>query len=274
MSDLQRSFAKAKLAGLPLEAPMPLDPFREDDENEAGPTDESQSLPDSAQDEDSSSASSASSTSSTGTIKPNRKHLFARPTGNPLEPLSWASYFAREYFVQNVRPEEVVIHHVYLTVPKNNGPLFVLHHGAGSSALSFAVFATELHNALPDAGVLSLDARGHGETVVTSNDGTIKREPHDLNIALLSSDLSDAVKLIQAKLDWPRLPDLILIGHSLGGAIITDVASRRALGTAVLGYAVLDVVEGSAMDALQQMNLYLAMRPKSFPSLASAINWQ
>lgn len=31
---------------------------------------------------------------------------------------------------------------------------------------------------------------------------------------------------------------------------------------------------GSAVDALQQMNLYLAMRPKTFPSLASAIDWQ
>lgn len=31
---------------------------------------------------------------------------------------------------------------------------------------------------------------------------------------------------------------------------------------------------GSAMEALQKMNLYLATRPKSFPSLASGIEWQ
>ncbi|KAI4268140.1 MAG: hypothetical protein L6R38_007941 [Xanthoria sp. 2 TBL-2021] len=273
MSELQRSFAKAKLAGLPSEAPLPLETFREEDEYPEGQADEFHSLSESAQDEDSSSASSASSASSTGTIKPNRKHLFARPTGNPLEPLPWTGYFAQEYYLENVRPDEVVIHHVYLTPPAKKGPLFALHHGAGSSGLSFAVFATELRKALPDAGILSVEARGHGETVVKLNDGTIKGEPHDLSIALLSSDLSDTVQLVQAKLDWPHLPDIVLIGHSLGGAIITDVASRGTLGTAVLGYAVLDVVEGSAMDALQQMNLYLAMRPKTFPSLASAIDW-
>ncbi|KAI4263454.1 MAG: hypothetical protein L6R42_001397 [Xanthoria sp. 1 TBL-2021] len=273
MSELQRSFAKAKLAGLPSEAPLPLEIFPEEDEYPEGRADGFHSLSESAQDEDSSSASSASSASSTGTIKPNRKHLFARPTGNPLEPLPWTGYFAQEYYLENVRPDEVVIHHVYLTPPANKGPLFVLHHGAGSSGLSFAVFATELRKALPDAGVLSVEARGHGETVVKSNHGTIKGEPHDLSIVLLSSDLSDTVKLVQAKLDWPHLPDIVLIGHSLGGAIITDVVLRGTLGTAVLGYAVLDVVEGSAMEALQQMNLYLAMRPKTFPSLASAIDW-
>ncbi|CAO1597925.1 Protein phosphatase methylesterase 1 [Xanthoria calcicola] len=272
MSELQRYFAKAKLAGLPSEALLPLDTFREEDESPEGQADEFCSWSESAQDEDSSSASS------TGTIKPNCKHLFAKPTGlsaggTLLKPLAWTRYFAQEYYLENVRPNGVVIHHVYLTPPANKGPLFVLHHGAGSSGLSFAVFAAELLEALPDAGVLSIEARGHGETVVKSNDGTIKGEPHDLSIGLLSSDLSKTVQLVQAKLGWPHLPDIVLIGHSLGGAIITDVASRGTLGTAVLGYIVLDVVEGSAVDALQQMNLYLAMRPKTFPSLASAIDW-
>lgn len=78
MSHLQRSFAKAKLAGLPFEPPLPLNTFLEEDEAE----DQMKSLPESAADDDSSSASSASSASSTGTIKPSpSKHLFARPKG-------------------------------------------------------------------------------------------------------------------------------------------------------------------------------------------------
>lgn len=78
MSDLQRSFAKAKLAGLPFEPPLPLHAFLEEDEAE----DQLNSLPESTADDDSSSASSASSASSTGTIKPSpSKHLFARPKG-------------------------------------------------------------------------------------------------------------------------------------------------------------------------------------------------
>ena len=41
------------------------------------------------------------------------------------------------------------------------------------------------------------------------------------------------------------MPDLILVGHSLGGAVVVDVARGGALGKAVQGYAVLDVVEGT-----------------------------
>ena len=80
MSELQRSFAKAKLAGLPIEPPLPPEQFYEDQEDNE--VDELKPLPDSIQDDDSSSASSASSASSTGTIRPSpSKHLFARPKG-------------------------------------------------------------------------------------------------------------------------------------------------------------------------------------------------
>lgn len=79
MSDLQRSFAKAKLAALPFQ--LPLSPQEEeDDDEEIGQDDElvddRRPSPDSAQDDDDSSASSASST---GTIMPSpSKNLFAR----------------------------------------------------------------------------------------------------------------------------------------------------------------------------------------------------
>lgn len=66
----------------------------------------------------------------------------------------------------------------------------------------------------------------------------------DLSLPTLSQDLLDVILLTQKKLDWPILPDLILIGHSLGGAVVTDVAANGKLGNAVLGYAVLDIVEG------------------------------
>lgn len=72
---------------------------------------------------------------------------------------------------------------------------------------------------------------------------------------------------------WEELPLLVLIGHSLGGAVVTDVAKSGELGNAVLGYAVLDVVEGSAIDALQSMQTYLSTRPAGFPTLESGIEW-
>ena len=81
------------------------------------------------------------------------------------------------------------------------------------------------------------------------------------------------VNAVKAHMKWTTLPDIILIGHSLGGAVVTEVAHERLLGPSLLAYGVLDVVEGSAMDALKSMDTYLSTRPKSFPSLASGIEW-
>ena len=93
MSELQRSFAKAKLAGLPFEPPLPhyaspgidseVDAEEEEEGEQEEELDDLKPLPDRrSTDDDSSSASSASSASSTGTIKPSpSKHLFARPKG-------------------------------------------------------------------------------------------------------------------------------------------------------------------------------------------------
>jgi protein phosphatase methylesterase 1 len=120
--------------------------------------------------------------------------------------------------------------------------LFVTHHGAGSSGLTFAALAAEIRKLLPRAGVLSLDARGHGHTVVSpSKEGDTTL---DLSLKTLSDDMIDTIRLTQARLGWEELPPLVLVGHSLGGAVVTDVAKRGVFGDKVLAYAVLDVVEG------------------------------
>ncbi|KAK2765429.1 Protein phosphatase methylesterase 1 [Arachnomyces sp. PD_36] len=153
-----------------------------------------------------------------------------------------------------------------------------MHHGAGSSGLSFAACAGEIRSILPTAGILSLDARGHGSTTLNklntsdpeSNDGQLEA---DLSLETLSRDVVFVVKQTKEKMKWEELPDLVLVGHSLGGAVMTDVAKKAELGSKVLAYAVLDVVEGSAMDALQSMETYLSTRPSHFPSLVSGIEW-
>ncbi|KAL2065081.1 hypothetical protein VTL71DRAFT_4221 [Oculimacula yallundae] len=267
MSDLQRSFAKAKLASYP--ATMPPIPYQEADEEEE--TDNfNTELP---TDDDSSSASSASSASSTGTIIPSQnQNLFARPQGSPnkrtMDQIPWTTYFERELFLESATETSTIVHHAYLTSPVGNAPLFVTHHGAGSSGLSFAVMTAEIRKRLPSAGILSLDARGHGVTV-------IKPEPEimDLSLETLSADLISVLQKAKAQMNWEQMPMLVLIGHSLGGAVVTDVAKSGKLGNSVLGYAVLDVVEGSAIDALQSMQTYLSTRPAGFPSLESGIEW-
>ncbi|CZT47998.1 probable protein phosphatase methylesterase 1 [Rhynchosporium secalis] len=267
MSDLQRSFAKAKLASYP--ATMPPIPFRESEQDEESDHFNTE-LP---IDDDSSSASSASSASSTGTIIPSRnENLFARPQGSPnkrtMDQIPWTTFFERELFLESVTESSTIVHHAYLTSPVGNAPLFVTHHGAGSSGLSFAVMTAEIRKRLPSAGILSLDARGHGATTITPEPKII-----DLSLQTLSADLISVLDKAKTQMNWEEMPLIVLIGHSLGGAVVTDVAKSGKLGNSVLGYAVLDVVEGSAIDALQSMQTYLSTRPAGFPSLESGIEW-
>ncbi|KUJ23992.1 phosphatase methylesterase [Mollisia scopiformis] len=276
MSDLQRAFAKAKLSSYPATMPPTIPPFIEADEEEeeTGHFDiESAELP---HDDDSSSASSASSASSTGTIIPSQNQkLFARPQGSPnkrtMDQIPWTTYFERELFLPSPSADTTITHHVYLTSPIGpSAPLFITHHGAGSSGLSFAALTSELRKRLPNAGILSLDARGHGSTTISPSQET---EILDLSLETLSSDLLTVIERTKLQMGWETMPPLILIGHSLGGAVVTDVAKSGKLGNSLLGYAVLDVVEGSAIDALQSMQTYLSTRPAGFPSLESGIEW-
>lgn len=262
MSDLQRAFAKAKLASYPAMPPNSFDETEEDEE-----TDGFTELP---VDDDSSSASSASST---GTIVPSsNRHLFARPHGLPnrrkLDPIPWTTYFEREIYLESSTNFSTITHHAYLTSPVGTAPLFVTHHGAGSSGLSFAVLGVEIRKQLPSAGILSLDARDHGSTKITPEQATL-----DLSLETLSADFVSIISQTKSQMGWKEMPPLVLIGHSLGGAVVTDVAKSGKLGDAVLGYAILDVVEGSAIDALQSMETYLLTRPLGFPSVESGIEW-
>ncbi|RMJ19043.1 Protein phosphatase methylesterase 1 [Fusarium euwallaceae] len=261
MSDLQRAWAKSKYG-------MSNDIFNELDEEQE--TDQVPELPEPV-DDDSSSASSASSVSSTGTVipSPNQK-LFARPQGvargRTLEQIPWTTYFERELSLRSEQDPEVV-YHAYLTSPVDKGPLFVMHHGGGSSGLSFAVVASEIKKRLPAAGILAIDCRGHGSTVVPGDAAL------DLRLETLSTDLFNVIQLTKSEMKWPGMPPIVLVGHSLGGAVVTDLAKTGRLGTSVLGYVVLDVVEGSAIDALQSMHTYLSTRPSGFATLQAGIDW-
>lgn len=279
MSELQRRWAKAKMDALGGNA---SNSTGEEEEEEQGAVDDGRASFDS---------DSASSASSTGTVVPSASHnLFARPPGTArgrgaslggsgsgggggrtLEPIPWTAFFERELFL-DAGDGSGIVHHAYVTSPTGSSPLFVMHHGAGSSGLSFAVVGAEIRKRLPSAGILSLDARDHGLTKAPGDLGK------DLSLATLSSDLLAVIRLAQTQMHWPELPPLILVGHSLGGAVVTDLAYSGRLNTTptsspLLGFAVLDVVEGSAMDALQSMQTYLGTRPPGFPTLENGIEW-
>lgn len=159
-----------------------------------------------------------------------------------LDPLPWTAFFDQELSLDCSIPQERMRYHAYFNPPAASGPLFVAHHGAGSSGLSFATLASEIKRILPEAGILAPDARGHGETVLQHTSGCPPQL--DFSFATLSRDLESVIRATQEKMGWSELPGIILVGHSLGGAVVTDLAKRGPLGDKVLGYAVLDVVEG------------------------------
>lgn len=59
----------------------------------------------------------------------------------------------------------------------------------------------------------------------------------------------------------------------MGGAVAVHAAATEQLPT-LAGLIVIDVVEGTAMEALASMQSFLRSRPKHFPSLEQAIEWR
>lgn len=61
--------------------------------------------------------------------------------------------------------------------------------------------------------------------------------------------------------------------YSMGGSVVVNVAHKRKFKN-IIGVTVLDVVEGSAIDALSSMTKILNSRPKIFNSNEQAIQWR
>lgn len=59
----------------------------------------------------------------------------------------------------------------------------------------------------------------------------------------------------------------------MGGAVAVHVADLSHT-LDIIGLVVIDVVEGTAMDALSSMQSFLRNRPKSFSSIEEAISWR
>ncbi|CDS09566.1 hypothetical protein LRAMOSA10926 [Lichtheimia ramosa] len=177
-------------------------------------------------------------------------------------PVSWDKYFDT---CQDIAiPNTSDVFRVYRIdgSANTNTPVFIFHHGAGHSGLSFALTASHIKEMTDgQCSIVALDARGHGDTQ-TSNDT-------DYSLNTLSDDL---VNVIQALYDGQDTPDLILVGHSMGGSVVVDVTSRKRLKN-VVGVCVLDVVEGSAMDALSSMTSILNTRPQQFKNIEQAVQW-
>lgn len=103
--------------------------------------------------------------------------------------------------------------------------------------------------------------RGHGESK-TSN---------DLNLS--SETLAQDIISVISTLYGSDPPQIVLVGHSMGGAVAVHTAAAEKLPT-LAGLVVIDVVEGTAMEALASMQSFLRSRPNHFGSLEQAIEWR
>lgn len=133
-------------------------------------------------------------------------------------------------------------------------------HGAGHSALSFAALARELKGT---STVISFDFRGHGDHYCENET--------DLSEDTLVADSIAVFKVIS---EMFRDSSIIMVGHSMGGSIATKTCSKiindhktDEWHKQLQGLFVIDVVEGSAMDALPFMENIVVSRPSEFKSL-------
>lgn len=143
-------------------------------------------------------------------------------------------------------------------------------HGAGDTALVWASMARHLvaDRRLAGIRVVAADLRGHG-----SSTSTCGGQPEDLCIERL---VSDAVWLCGALSRTFADADLVLLGHSLGGSLAARAAAeglRHTPPLPVRAVALLDAVEGTAVEGFPRTAAWLRARPSSFKSLDAAVAW-
>ncbi|KDR16494.1 protein phosphatase methylesterase 1 [Zootermopsis nevadensis] len=168
-------------------------------------------------------------------------------------PVKWSRYFSQ------CRDVAVNGNQFRVYCLGDSGPLLVLLHGGGFSALTWALFSSSV-TSMVGCQVLAIDLRGHGDTVTTNEE--------DLSAETMARDVGDVVTTLYET----DPPPVILIGHSMGGAIAVHAASANYIPS-LIGLAVIDVVEGTALDALASMQSFLRGRPTNFKSLEHAIEW-
>jgi len=190
-----------------------------------------------------------------------------RTPDSKFSPISASGFF--EQALQVSIPLRNLDCRIYYTPPKlgSNGTVMICHHGAGYSGLSFACLAKEITEMTKgECGVLSLDARRHGKTTST------EAADSDLSIDVLVADFCETIQILFR--DPSNCPTLLLVGHSMGGSVVVRSCPRLIEKKyRIAGVVVLDVVEGSAVEALPHMNSLLNARPDGFDSIEEAIGW-
>ena len=142
-------------------------------------------------------------------------------------------------------------------------------HGLNHTSEAFLPLLAHL-SSLPLCSA-RLDLRGHG----ASQRLAPAAQPLDLSAARLLLDLEEVLAAAAARLGSggggaPALP-VLLLGHSLGGALAAKLAPR--LGAGCAGLVLLDFVEGTAVPAIPAALAALAATPRALASVDEAVAW-
>ncbi|CAO3571860.1 unnamed protein product [Mortierella alpina] len=187
---------------------------------------------------------------------------------NPYAPLDWKGFFDTKRTVPisaDLDPSGLTVNVYETNSHLTDVPLIVLHHGAGFCARSFATTARALKNLLGDqARLLSFDVRGHGET--TSSD------QNNLHVERLAKDLQNLLLTLYGPGSGGQepMPELFLVGHSMGGGVVTEFAAQEML-PGISAVAVLDMAEMNLDMAMTNIKAWCTTRPKAFDSLDQVV---
>lgn len=192
-----------------------------------------------------------------GMPKPPQAPVQNNPLKSQYDPLPWSDFYDTREMVDNKIP---------LYKAGTDGHLFFCLHGAGHSAQSFAAFAEKMKM---DNIVYAFDFRGHGEHY-TDNEVDLSEE----------TLVNETLRVLTHVQETNPTKSINLCGHSMGGSIATKTAQRitndmkdSVLYRALVSLFIIDVVEGTAMEALPFMEQIVKNRPYHFTDLQSVIKW-
>ncbi|CDK25268.1 unnamed protein product [Kuraishia capsulata CBS 1993] len=206
----------------------------------------------------------------------------------------WSQYFTRDdTFELSKTKYTLQSYYREPSGPSKNPVIFVAHHGAGSSAFTYGPLAERLvekfseqqqNDGVDDSeidtpGFFAFDSRGHGNSVLLNRAGDATKD--DYSVESLSADFAALIAQFFEAEDFQRKgirPSIFLVGHSLGGSVLTKVVKEELIKDqfvrrCVKGLIMLDIVEEIAIKALGSMQSYLDNRPNSFGSLKEAVAW-
>lgn len=146
------------------------------------------------------------------------------------------------------------------TAARGDGVCLLLVHGAGGSARTWHYLVRLFQGTSADIVLVAPDLRGHGGSSAANT--------------MTSRDLTDDIfRVLDALSDVIGSRRIVLIGHSLGGAIVARVAAERRASDNIAAVIVLDVAEETVIDSFKFLEKALRLWPTAFASQEDYVRW-